>query len=234
MHICDGARVTPLMYALSLGDSQSASALITAGADVDAIDAVGTPVVTYACHSILIRDLEATLFGPSGLAGEKGCARVDGSCDLMHLLLDASVDVCVCSTQGNSPILSALGLGGIAVLIGGYKVTIGNNSYTETCSRDDTLAVVSSLATANASINGCNHGGVVPLHIAAARGHQELIELLKLSGAIANAEDNGTNSLYSLWNFPCDLEFISFCSLFLCFPFFLIRLFPFYSLISIN
>jgi hypothetical protein len=49
------------MYAAVLGDMESVSGLIAAGADVDAIDREGDPVVVHACHSMTSDDLRETL-----------------------------------------------------------------------------------------------------------------------------------------------------------------------------
>ena len=207
VHISDVRGISPLMYSLFLGDQRVADALITAGADVDAVDGSGTPTVTYACHSMLSLDVEDCMPGPIGSHiisptdgdnnddGGRNIVKVLGNTALMPLLLSGAVDVCVCNAQGNSPLLSAIGLGEISVIVGGYTVISGNNSFSPPCSREETLAAVSSLLAHGACVNACNLRGVVPLHIAAARGHLELIELLKQSNAIANAEDEGIHSI---------------------------------------
>lgn len=214
VHITDGTGITPLMYSLYLGDGEAAEALIAAGADVDAVDLTGMPTVTYACHSMLPDDVEGSLPGPVGSnilipishavggvssginSKEFACVNVSvlGNTALLPLLLSGGVDVRVCSAHGNSPVLSAMGLGEMTMMLGGYRVTARNNSYTRACTREETLAAVSSLLAHGAYVNSCNLQGVVPLHIAAARGHLELIELLKQSNAIANAEDEGIHS----------------------------------------
>ena len=203
VHISDVRGISPLMYSLFLGDERVARALITAGADVDAVDVSGTPTVTYACHSMLPLDVKDCMPGPIGPSvilpagggnnddGRSNNPNVLGNTALLPLLLSGGVDVCVCSAQGNSPLLSAIGLGEISMIVGGYKVVAGNNSYSPLCPIEETLAAVSSLLAHDACVNACNLRGVVPLHIAAARGHLELIELLKQSNAIANAEDEG-------------------------------------------
>jgi ankyrin repeat protein len=180
------------MYALALGDSESASALLAAGANIDAVDAQGNPTVIYACHSMTQESVDTTLFGPVALSGERQTASVLGFCPLLQLLLDADADVGVCDEMGRSPLLSALGLGTLTLTLGGYTVKLSNSSYADGCSRDETMSIALSLVCAGVLVNACNREGVVPLHIAAARGHEELIILLKDSGAIANAEDEGT------------------------------------------
>jgi Ankyrin repeat len=191
VHIADMYGVTPLMYALLLGDEQSAAALISAGADVDAIDAFGNPVITSACHSASPADIDAALFGPVAMAGDKQSVSILGSCQMLPLLLAAGADTHVCSSSGNSPILSAMGLGSVTLSIGGYQVTVGSSSYSTSYSKSTTRSDVESLLSHGALVNACNHNGVVPLHIAAARGHRELIDLFKHYGVFANAEDSG-------------------------------------------
>jgi hypothetical protein len=119
------------------------------------------------------------------------CIIVQGNCSPLQLLLTAGIDVCVCGSSGDTPLLIGLGLGTKRVVIGGYTLNFKNSSYTARCSEDETLDVVKSLLAVDALVNACNKRGVVPLHIAAARGHLALIDVLKNSGAIANAEDEG-------------------------------------------
>jgi ankyrin repeat protein len=119
------------------------------------------------------------------------CIIVQGSCSPLQLLLSAGMDVCVCGSSGDTPLLLALGLGTKKIVIGGYTLNFKNSSYTTRCSTEETLDVVKSLLAVGALVNACSKRGVVPLHIAAARGHLALIDLLKNSGAIANAEDEG-------------------------------------------
>ena len=192
VHTADMCGVTPLMYALLLGDEESASALISAGADVDAIDAFGNPAITSACHSASPADIDAALFGPVAMAGDQQAISILGGCQMLPLLLAAGADTHVCSSSGNSPILSAMGLGSVTLSIGGYQVTVGSNSYNTGYPRSTTLSAVESLLSHGALVNACNHSGVVPLHIAAARGHRELIDLFKDHDVFANAEDSGT------------------------------------------
>jgi hypothetical protein len=108
------------------------------------------------------------------------------------------MDVCICASSGDTPLLLALGLGTKTIVIGGYTLNFKNSSYTDrctlfgeyVCTEEETLRVVKSLLDMGALVNACNKRGVVPLHIAAARGHRQLIALLKDHKAIANAEDN--------------------------------------------
>ena len=183
--------VTPLMYALLLGDEQSTSALISAGADVDATDALGNPAITCACHSASPTDIDAALSGSMAKAGDKQSITILGGCAMLSVLLAAGADTHVCSSSGTSPILSAMGLGSLSFSIGGYEVTVSSSAYTTNYSRSTIQNDVQSLLSHGALVNACNHNGVVPLHIAAARGHIELIDLFKEHGVFANAEDSG-------------------------------------------
>ena len=64
-----------------------------------------------------------------------------------------------------------------------------NDSYQPRRPRDATLANVLALIDKGANVNACNVNGVVPLHIAAARGHSALIDVLKTAQAIASPVD---------------------------------------------
>ena len=57
---------------------------------------------------------------------------------------------------------------------------------------------MSALIEQNALVNACNRMGVVPLHVAAARGHRELVDLLIQAGAHANPADSGAATILTL------------------------------------
>lgn len=193
LQMADACGVTPLMYSLFLGDEQSASDLIDAGANIDAVDDQGNPAITYACHSASFNDLERVLVGPISVdvPGEVTALILGSPCRMLPLLLAAGVDSSACSALGNSPILSVMGLGSVSLLIGGYRITVGSRGYAGVSFFGTVLGDVQSLLCHGAEINACNRKGVVPLHIAAARGHRELMDVLKAHKALTNVKDAG-------------------------------------------
>ena len=191
INIGDEEGVSPIMHSLLLGDASIVAAIIQSGADVDARDKYGNPVITYACRGACLDDLTVNKFQQIAQTEDKIVVLINGNCSLLSLLLTAGVDTRVSTPAGNSPFHSVLGLGSVTVKIGGYSVDISNCSYTDQCTNESICGAVSALIAHNALVNACNRMGVVPLHIAAARGHRELIDLLVTAGAHANPSDSG-------------------------------------------
>jgi ankyrin repeat protein len=197
VNVADVEGVTPLMHSLLLGDASSVSAIISSGADIDAIDKRGNPVITYACHGACIDDVAVSLF--QSVATTKGnIVLSNGGYSLLPLLLTARVDTRVSTSAGNSPLHSILGLGSVTATIGGFMVEISNASHSSQRSDGSICSVVSALIEQNALVNACNRMGVVPLHVAAAWGHRELVDLLIQAGAYANPADSGAATLLTL------------------------------------
>jgi ankyrin repeat protein len=197
INISDVEGVTPIMHSLLLGDASSVSAIIHSGADIDAIDKRGNPVITYACHGACIDDVAVSLF-QSVATTKNSIVLSNGNFSLLPLLLTAGVDTRVSTSAGNSPLHSILGLGSVTATIGGYTVEVSNGSYSSKCSNGSICSAVSALIEQNALVNACNRMGVVPLHVAAARGHRELVDLLIQAGAHANPADSGAATLCTL------------------------------------
>lgn len=194
INIADVEGVTPIMHSLLLGDASSVSAIIHSGANIDAIDKRGNPVITYACHGACIDDVAISFF--KFAATTKGdIVLSNGDFSLLPMLLTAGVDTRVSTSAGNSPLHSILGLGSVTATIGGYTVEVSNGSYSSQCFNGSICSVVSALIEQNALVNACNRMGVVPLHVAAARGHRELVDLLLNAGAYANPADSGAATL---------------------------------------
>ena len=191
VNIGDEEGVSPIMHSLLLRDASIVAAIIQSGADVDARDKYGNPVITYACRGACLDNLTVNKFQQIAQTEDKIVVLINGNCSLLSLLLTAGVDTRVSTPAGNSPFHSVLGLGSVTVKIGGYSVDISNCSYTDQCTNESICGAVSALIAHNALVNACNRMGVVPLHIAAARGHRELIDLLVTAGAHANPSDSG-------------------------------------------
>ena len=191
VNIGDEEGVSPIMHSLLLGDASIVAAIIQSGADIDAKDKYGNPVITYACHGACVDDLTVSRFQQIAQTEKKTVVLTHGNCSLLSLLLIAGVDPRVSTSAGNSPFHSVLGLGSVTVKIGGYSVEISNCSYTDQCTNKSLCEAVSALIAHNALVNACNRMGVVPLHVGAARGHRELIDLLVTAGAHTNPSDAG-------------------------------------------
>ena len=198
VNIADEEGVSPIMHSLLLGDASIVSAIIQSGADLDARDNYGNPAITYACHGACVDILTVSRFQQIAQTEDKVIVLTHGNCSLLSLLLTAGVDTRVSTPAGNSPFHSVLGLGSVTVKIGGYSVEISNCSYTDQCTNKSICEAVRALIAHNALVNACNHMGVVPLHMAAARGHRELIDLLVAAGAHTNPSDAGSVASKSL------------------------------------
>jgi len=184
--------VTSLMFALALGQRAVVEALLSAGANVDAVDASGSPAVKYAFATIADTNIYETILGAlKKQAPQLSCL---GASPLVELLIDAGVDLLVSDRKGgNSAAHYCGGIGETTISIGGQICSITSGAYVNedvvslevTCSRMHLL-----LTRGNANINASNEHGCVPFHVAAARGHIELMRLLHSFGAAPNSVDD--------------------------------------------
>ena len=188
----DGTNHTALMYALLLNEEAVVEALMTKNADFDLIDKERNPTVKYAILSLGCADIDSVLAGHNHQTADEGAASIEvfGRPTLLHTLLNSSMDFNVAGPRGLSPIMLALGLGDLTVMIGGYRLHIVNASYNSPdASLEQVYLDVEGLIKDGADVNFCNVDGLVPLHIAAARGDVKLMESLLNHGAEANAVD---------------------------------------------
>ena len=190
-NLADAAGMSPLMYALVLGQEPVVAALVNSKkCRIDAVDAQGNPALIYAFLSLRPDDLQATFAGPCPHDAEEGSIiSLLGAAPFAPLLVAAKVDLLVADVRGNSPLLLALGMASKDVLLGGYRISVASSSYSPQTPRTDTTATAALLLQAGASVNFCNRRCITPLHLAAARGHVEMIDLLLRSGAWPNALD---------------------------------------------
>lgn len=186
----DARGLTPLMYALLMGDGVVVDSLLAGGADVNALDSVGNPVLKYASLTLNKADIDRVLSGPIGQASSYS-AHVFGSSVLLDNVLKTNVDTVVSDADGNSPILFCLGLASICVVLGGYSVTV-TNDYDRVLSQNsqNIVSTMKSLVSAGSLVNFCNKRGITPIHVAAAHGDCELIRyLIDDAEAAPNAVD---------------------------------------------
>ena len=182
--------VTPLMYALALGQREVVEALISAGADVNAVDGFGNPVVKYAFATVTDINIYDTI---ANACSEQNDLQFLGTAEMLELLVEAGADMKAADVRGNNTALHyCCGLGNTVLHIGGKMCSITSAAYV-----DESALPLSSICDAmymlltrsNANVNGANATGCVPMHIAAARGHLELMTLLHELGAAPNAID---------------------------------------------
>ena len=205
LNVSDSAGLYPLMYALVLGDKLVVEELISKGADLDALDSEGNPVVKYSCLSLSPDDISRVLscgkdkssyidnsdVNPIGLYGSPTC---------IDLIINTKLDILVSDKKGNSPVLNCLGgLGRMNVVLGGYFIDITNSSFSEGQDRSTTYSIIEKLLHAGAAVNFCNVDGITPMHIASGRGDINIIELLIRNGAFPNSLDtDGYSPLHYL------------------------------------
>lgn len=186
----DAAGMSPMMYSLVLGLESVVEALVGSGkCNLDSVDAEGNPTLTYAFLTLRQEDVQATFCGPCSLGEDPAPAVLLGGASLAPLLVAAKVDLLVADAKGNSPLLQALGLASRELYLGGYRVTITSSAYSPQCPLGDTVFTADLLLQAGVAVNFCNLCCQAPLHLAAARGHVELIDLLLRKGAWPNALD---------------------------------------------
>ena len=181
--------VTPLMYALLLGQEEVSEALVKAGADVNAVDLAGHPCIKYA-FSTLGEDMQAQVVQAKKAAGSNTLLKFFGSGGIVKQLVDAKADLQIGDPEGNSALHYAVGLSKLEVSLGGQIVEVCGGAYRGQFSDTDVCATVNLMLTqGNGLVNACNKKGQVALHAASARGHIELMQLLVQLGAIVNAKD---------------------------------------------
>eukprot|EP01041_Mallomonas_annulata_P002033 gene2033-3951_t len=175
----DGYGRTVLMYALALGDTDIIPALLQAGAFIDAVDAEGNPTVKYAFFTLPPGALEQILSDTKSRE-----VKVNGLTTLLDIMLTAGAEMNVMDATGCYPVHYSVGLSSVQIVVNGYVINIFSDAYTQNNSRDTdaVLDVCKRVINAGANVNSCNHQGLLPLHVAAARGDLPLVELLVAKG----------------------------------------------------
>ncbi len=182
--------ITPLMFALVLGHSKVVDELISHNADVNAMDTEGNTVVKYSFATINQSNVDAIITAATANGTEilqfYGCSALTGN------IVDAGADIKVSnSSTGNCAIHHCVGLGVTSVRIGGQHCRITSGAYIDesVISNEQICNTMKQLCSTNADVNAANADGISALHIAAARGHIELMQLLVNLGANPNCLD---------------------------------------------
>ena len=200
----DGAGLSAIMYSLVYREEVITRALIDSGADVNAIDRDSNSVIKYSLLSIRTDDISRYLPGHIGYnsssAGKMDAIKVFGAPVFLTALLDTqkstpprsppAVDVNVRDNQGYSTLLTALGQGELNIKLGGYKVQVLSSAYNDPTYPEETIhEAVLGLLNAGGWLSVGSLRGVVPMHVAAARGDMKLIQLFADKKAALNPVD---------------------------------------------
>jgi ankyrin repeat protein len=174
---------TLLHFAVIAGDIDDVTALVRAGADIGARNALGeTPI-----YETSIAEYYARLYG---------IANVKESREKISLLLNSGADLNARDLKGSTPLHHAAVCGDarsvMALISGGADVNAKNESgqtplhYAASSESSEAVAV---LLDAGAIVNAVNKKLRTPLHSAAANGVSRSIILLLNAGADAGAKD---------------------------------------------
>ena len=162
----DSDGVTPLMYAAAVGSTEAMKRLVAAGADVNAVNNLGSPALTWATKDI----------------------------DKVRLLLDHGANVNVVSKSGRTPLLVATmhdPSAEVVKLLAAHGADVlaadklnANALHTAAVASDrDTLRL---LIDAKVDVNARDAANFTPLMVAAANGSVEAVKLLLSHGARVN------------------------------------------------
>ena len=161
-------------------------------------------MIKYSLLSIRTDDISRYLPGHIGYnsssAGKMDAIKVFGAPVFLTALLDTqkstpprsppAVDVNVRDNQGYSTLLTALGQGELNIKLGGYKVQVLSSAYNDPTYPEETIhEAVLGLLDAGGWLSAGSLRGVVPMHVAAARGDMKLIQLFADKKAALNPVD---------------------------------------------
>jgi ankyrin repeat protein len=187
--------ITALMFALTLGQGDVVQQLISAGADVNAVDSNGNMVLKYAFATIRQDDI-SVIIDAARNGNSSGRLPFLGGAPFIENLIESSADLLVGDKKnGNSAIHFTVGLGDLTLSIGGQLCNITSASYIDETIMTNTriCEIMTKLVNlpGNANVNACNCDGATALHVAAARGHIELMKMLVVKlGAYPNCVDS--------------------------------------------
>jgi ankyrin repeat protein len=185
------------------------SILLENKADVDAVDRAGNPVIKYAAMALSSTDVTEKLclqghvpvfFGRGGDCRKSYDLLGYPSLPVLRQLLKLGADVHVCDRDGNGPLHWFIGVGQLQVCVGGSTCSLKNAAFNSmhvapARNRDQqaplcddnadvqtAISLFPLLIESGADIDFCNRLGIVPLHIAAGRGSEALIDVIFMHG----------------------------------------------------
>ncbi len=167
----DGLQMTPLVVAAELGAEDAVTALLAAGADVDAAGPIGTPLHRAAFHgrTTLVRLLLDAGADPEAVVRDRTAlhlAATTGQVDAAALLVARGANVDARDGRGRTPLVTALGAG-----------------------HDRVSEMAEVFLAAGASVNVADESGVTPLAAAVSYGHAAVVSRLLAGGAEAGVGD---------------------------------------------
>jgi ankyrin repeat protein len=188
----------PALYrAVGRGRFAAAAALVDLGADVDHADETGTAVLLLAADrgatDLCLRLLDAgadpavrlQTFGPVHFA------MLGGHTDTALALIDRGADV----SGADQPLVSVALSGGSATLVR-WCLDHGHVPPPDAVERavsGNHAEILRALIAAGERVDVANASGITPLHLAADRGHADLVEILLAAGAPTDPVVPGQN-----------------------------------------
>lgn len=185
VNITDSFGLSPLMYALFFSFRDLSISLLQQGADIDAIDQAGNPVIKYALLSIL--DL-TQIPSEHCFNIEDNVSYILGRANVLDVILQNGVDLRVCDAEGNYPLHVAASFGSIDMSVGGYFISVRSEAYISSPSLSPILTF-EQLCNAGAEVNTCSKNGLAPLHICSLYSDIESMQFLFAKGSIINIAD---------------------------------------------
>jgi len=173
VNACDNSGRTPLMFALVLSNGEILDALLASGALPDIVDGLGNPTIKYAFFSIPNECVEKLTKIGSDDVSEISFL---GNTAYLEKMLGVGVEINVMDALGCCPIHFAVGLGTIMLELGGHSITVNSGVYSET--PEKVIGICKRLVAVGAVAGGTNRSGVIPLHVACARGDFPLVQYL--------------------------------------------------------
>ncbi|KAJ2987304.1 hypothetical protein NUW58_g4580 [Xylaria curta] len=204
----DSAIACPLLQtAAGRGQLQIVERLLTAGADVNAIDANGRTALYAAAAKGQLEVIErlftakadvnagaASIYGRTALQA----AAVNGQLEVVERLLAAKAGVNASTSFGCTPLYAAVERGHLKVaerlLTAKADVNAADangRAALHVAAEKDQIRVVERLPTAEADINAADSCGYTALFVATEKGHLKTVKCLLLAGADVNSSISG-------------------------------------------
>jgi ankyrin repeat protein len=193
VNVCDSHGRTPLMYAFLRGLGGLAADLISAGAQVDAVDAQGIPTWAFALCSPDYQALEAALMRRLSHVVLRGSS---SGYEMATLLICSGCDVNACDAELQRPLhwviigTSLEAVWPISSLKPGQSSAHVTMEYNGSCGGTDWMMIADRLLAAGADINAVDSYGRTALACAAEFGLMQGAVWLLDRGADPNIRDH--------------------------------------------